>query len=107
MNAYLQRVVDWLRAGYPNGVPDTDYQPMLALLRRRLTDEEVAELGDELVRNGLVPADRIDVGVGITKVTDELPTDGELQRVGSRLREEGFPVDVSPLQPDDDPRSTD
>lgn len=67
MNAYLQRVVDWLRAGYPNGVPDTDYQPMLALLRRRLTDEEVAELGDELVRNGLVPADRIDVGVGITR----------------------------------------
>lgn len=40
-------------------------------------------------------------------MTDELPTDGELQRVGSRLREEGFPVDVSPLQPDDDPRSTD
>ncbi|AKT50381.1 DUF3349 domain-containing protein [Arsenicicoccus sp. oral taxon 190] len=94
MNPYLERVVNWLRAGYPNGVPDNDYQPLLALLRRRLTDTEVEELGDELVRNGMVPADKIDVGVGIIKVTDDLPTEDEIQRVGSRLRESGFPVDV-------------
>lgn len=94
MNSFIERALNWLRAGYPNGVPDTDYQPLLALLRRRLTDEEVDELGQELVRSGLVPADKIDVGVGIIKVTDDLPTDEEMTRVGERLREGGWPVDL-------------
>ncbi|WP_162562002.1 DUF3349 domain-containing protein, partial [Mycolicibacterium brumae] len=31
-------VLDWLRAGYPNGVPPKDYFPLLALLTRTLTE---------------------------------------------------------------------
>ncbi|WP_409484656.1 DUF3349 domain-containing protein [Arsenicicoccus dermatophilus] len=94
MNHYLERVISWLRAGYPDGVPATDYQPMLALLRRRLSDSEVEELGQELVRRGLVPADHVDVGVGMTRVTAELPSHEEMIRVSERLLAEGFPVAV-------------
>lgn len=50
----LQRIVGWLRAGHPQGIPDNDYLPLFALLRRRLSEEEIRELGDELVR-GVVP----------------------------------------------------
>lgn len=98
MTPFLERVVSWLRTGYPNGVPDNDYQPLLALLRRRLTDDEVTELGTELVHHGMVPADKIDVGVGITKVTDDLPTEGEMRRVSERLSSAGFPVDMEGLR---------
>ena len=28
------KVLDWLRAGYPDGVPPRDYFPLIALLRR-------------------------------------------------------------------------
>ena len=41
MNRFLSAIVSWLRAGYPNGVPPPDYLPVLALLSRRLTPDEV------------------------------------------------------------------
>lgn len=93
MTPFIQRAVAWLRAGYPNGVPEQDYIPLMALLRRRLGDEEIDELGAELVRSGMVPADKIDVGVGITKVINELPSESEIRRVAGRLTEGGWPVD--------------
>lgn len=88
----LDRFINWVRAGYPNGVPDQDYIPLMALLRRRLSDEEVEDLGQELVRKGIIPADRIDVGAGILKRTKELPSPEEMRRVSDRLRGGGWPV---------------
>ena len=35
LNTRLLGVLDWLREGYPAGVPPKDYIPLLALLRRR------------------------------------------------------------------------
>ena len=32
----LSAIVDFLRVGYPEGVPQQDYIPLLALLRRQL-----------------------------------------------------------------------
>lgn len=94
MVTWLERAVSWLRSGYPNGVPDQDYIPLVALLRRRLTDEEIADLGNELVRRGIVPADKIDVAVGMLKRTNELPSETEMQRVRARLYEGGWPVEL-------------
>jgi hypothetical protein len=51
----LMRVVGFLRAGYPEGVPAHDYVPLLALLRRRLSDDEMPSPEDtERVRQRLV-----------------------------------------------------
>lgn len=92
MNPSLERIVNWLRVSYPTGVPERDYQPLLALMRRRLSPEEMHELGNHLVADGLVPADRVDVGVGITKVTQVLPSPQEMDRVLDHLHECGFPL---------------
>ena len=35
---YLQLVLNWLHKGYPDGVPATDYYPLLALLSRTLSE---------------------------------------------------------------------
>ena len=35
----LAKVVSWLRAGYPDGVPEHDYVPLIALLGSQLTDD--------------------------------------------------------------------
>ena len=93
MNPALERIVGWLRSSYPAGVPERDFQPLLALMRRRLSEEEVHELGDRLVADGLVPADRVDVGVGILKRTDEVPTPDEMHRVGEHLRASGWDIE--------------
>ena len=45
---FLTKIVDWLRAGYPEGVPDVDYIPLFALLGSQLTNEEVTAIADEL-----------------------------------------------------------
>ncbi|MET0931236.1 MAG: DUF3349 domain-containing protein [Aeromicrobium sp.] len=83
--SFLDSVLGWLREGYPQGVPPQDYVPLLALLRRRLTDDEVATIVGELVDDGQMPIDAIDIGSTITKVTDALPSEDDINRVRDHL----------------------
>ena len=45
---FLEKIVDWLRAGYPEGVPPTDYIPLIALLGSQLTGDELILIAHEL-----------------------------------------------------------
>ena len=87
------RVVTFLRAGYPHGVPATDYVPLIALLRRRLSDDEVVGVVSELVAGGVLPIDATDIRVAISKITDEMASPDEVERVQQRLRDGGWPID--------------
>ncbi|WP_232069423.1 DUF3349 domain-containing protein [Mycobacterium saskatchewanense] len=88
----VARIVRFLRVGYPQGVPATDTFPLLALLRRRLTDEEVMQIGEELVRHGDLPADATTIQVMVTKITDQLPSHDEVERVRRHLENRGWPA---------------
>lgn len=85
-------IVAFVRSGYPQGVPQTDYIPMLALLRRRLSDDEVAAVVNQLVTSGELSIDVPDIGAAITRITDELPSAADLDRVRRRLDAIGWPV---------------
>jgi hypothetical protein len=87
----LSSVIDWLRAGYPQGVPEHDYLPLLALLARRLTPEEVTEVAQLLRDDGKLPADA-DIGTLIMKITNELPRQEDVARVRSQLALGGWPL---------------
>ncbi len=87
----VTRVVDWLRAGYPTGVPDRDFIALLALLRRRLTDDEVQLVASRLAETGAVPSGSVDIGTAIAKVTTELPSEQDVERVRAALSEHGWP----------------
>jgi Protein of unknown function (DUF3349) len=91
VNRFLSAIVSWLRAGYPEGVPPIDYMPVLALLSRRLTTDEVKTVASELVQRG--DLDDIDIGVAITQITDELPSQDDIERVRQRLAAKGWPLD--------------
>lgn len=91
MNRFLTSIVNWLRAGYPEGIPPTDYFPVLALLSRRLSNDEIKAVAHELSqRDGF---DDVDIGVLITQITDELPSPQDVERVRSRLAAKGWPLD--------------
>jgi len=92
----VARMVAFIRAGYPQGVPETDYVPLLALLRRRSSDDEVAAVATQLAARGEMNIDAADIGVAITRITDELPSQADLDRVQRRLETIGWPGSTSP-----------
>ncbi|BBZ35372.1 DUF3349 domain-containing protein [Mycolicibacterium confluentis] len=91
MNRFLSAIVSWLRAGYPEGVPQNDYLPLLALLSRRLTTDEVKIVARELTSRP--EFDDIDIGTAIMRITDELPSAIDVERVRERLAAKGWPLD--------------
>jgi hypothetical protein len=91
VNGFLSSVVSWLRAGYPEGVPSTDTFALLALLTRRLSNDEVKIVAQELMQRD--EFDKVDIGVLISKLTDELPSEEDIERVRARLAAKGWPLD--------------
>ena len=91
MNRFLNSVVAWLRAGYPDGIPPTDYFPVLALLSRRLSNDEVKLVARDLMQRG--DFDHVDIGVLITQLTDDLPSPTDVERVRERLAAKCWPLD--------------
>jgi Protein of unknown function (DUF3349) len=47
----LRKIVEWLRAGFPEGVPNVDYIPLFALLGSQLTNDQVEAIAGELERD--------------------------------------------------------
>jgi len=84
-------IVAFLRAGYPKGMPVRGYAPLLALLPRRVSDDEITTITSALRlprRRPIAPADlNADVGVAITRITDEMPSTDDIERVKARLTE--------------------
>lgn len=91
MNAFLAKIVAWINAGYPEGVPGPDRVPLMALLNRRLSDDEVKAVARGLIERG--EFDHVDIGVLITQTTDELPRPEDVDRVRERLAAKGWPLD--------------
>jgi Protein of unknown function (DUF3349) len=91
VNGFLNSIVSWLRAGYPEGVPPTDTFAVLALLTRRLSNDEAKAVACDLMERG--EFDNIDIGVAITQITDELPSPEDVERVRERLAAKGWPFD--------------
>ena len=93
-STFVSRALDWLRAGYPDGVPKQDYVVLLGLLRRKLTDPEVHRIADQLA--GLAEAGQeistVDVQRMINETTLDKATDEDVTRVSSRLAAGGWPL---------------
>lgn len=83
--AIVARVVGFLRAGYPEGIPSTDYIPLLALLQRQLSDDEVRQVAAQLIATGQWPVAVTDIEVAITQAIDTMPSPRDVQRVADRL----------------------
>jgi Protein of unknown function (DUF3349) len=83
--ARVSSIVAFLRAGYPAGLPGTGHVPLLALLPRRVTDDEITAIISKLAIHRRRPIDDADVGVEITHITDEMPAPDDIERVQHRL----------------------
>jgi hypothetical protein len=87
----LNDIIQWLRAGYPEGVPDVDYIPLFALLGSQLSDSEVHAIADELA-NESDPESAESIRHAIKAVTSQKPSDADVARVRARLAAGGWPL---------------
>lgn len=91
-NAF-DNVLSWLHEGYPQGVPQKDYFPLLALLRRTLTEDEVVKVAQVVLKGNnsdSVTAEEIHAAIHL--VTDKEPNPEEMNQVAARLASVGWPL---------------
>ena len=94
----FQRILHWLRAGYPEGVPGPDRVPLLALLRATpLTEDQVKEVVRNLtsadgsaLADGKITEDEI--AEFIKGVTNHDAGPENVQRVSAKLAAAGWPL---------------
>ncbi|MGE2719372.1 DUF3349 domain-containing protein [Mycolicibacterium celeriflavum] len=89
----LDSVLNWLRRGYPEGVPPKDYFPLLALLKRSLAEDEVVRAAQTVLKGAT--ADTVtedDIRAAIHRVTAQEPNPEEMHQVASRLASVGWPL---------------
>jgi hypothetical protein len=89
----LDNVLGWLHEGYPEGVPQKDYFPLLALLKRSLTEEEVVKAAQSILKasdSDSVTEDEIRDAVHA--VIEKEPNPEEIHQVAARLASVGWPL---------------
>jgi hypothetical protein len=92
----LDNVLGWLHEGYPEGVPQKDYFPLLALLKRSLTEEEVVKAAQSVLKasdSDSVTEDEIRDAVHA--VIEKEPNPEEIHQVAARLASVGWPLAAS------------
>jgi Protein of unknown function (DUF3349) len=93
----FQSILQWLRAGYPEGVPGPDRVPLLALLRATpLTEEQVDEVVGHLTdgQHGLPEGEisRDNIKEFIQEFANHSAGPENIQRVAAKLAAAGWPL---------------
>ena len=98
MTSLVHSILDWLRAGYPEGVPGPDRVPLLALLRNTpLTEDQVKEVVREISdEEAKSPAghkiDHDEIEKFIEGVAHHDGGPENIQRVAAKLAAAGWPL---------------
>ncbi len=85
LRTWVSSIVAFVRAGYPNSAPATGYLPLFALLPRKLSDDEAVAVTCKLIEGKRRPLGSADIGVEIIRVTGEMPSLDDIERVKRRL----------------------
>ena len=92
---FVTKIVDWLRAGYPEGVPQQDYQPLFALLGSQLTNDEVTLIAADLETSADSQSAEA-IKQAIANITHTPVHDADIARVRSHLAAGGWPLAIPP-----------
>lgn len=93
----ISRVVTWLRAGYPEGIPTGDYVALLGVLRRRLHEEEIQEIVERLAEQRSLGLTSERIRELIREYSLQDPYEADVERVTALLTATGYPVDADEL----------
>ncbi len=90
------KVLGWLKAGYPEGIPQHDIPSVLMVLRRNLSDDDIESIADNLalesVSNGSEPVTAEQVRHMIHDHALQTATPDDVLRVSAVLARGGWPL---------------
>ena len=89
---FVTRAVEWLRAGYPDGVPRQDYVALLGLLRRKLDEDEIRKIAADLAAQAGDPITSADIEEMIGSTVLQQATPEDVVRVSAHLAAGGWPL---------------
>jgi hypothetical protein len=96
MASPVSKILEWLKAGYPEGIPPNDYPPVLGVLRRNLTEDDIETIADELayqsVSNGVEPVTAEQIRAMIKEQVFQSCTPDDITRVSAKLAAGGWPL---------------
>ena len=92
----FENILDWLHKGYPEGVPRKDYYPLLALLKRSLSEDEVVQAARSILRetDSDTPVTEDQIRDAVREVIEKDPNPDELNQVAARLASVGWPLET-------------
>lgn len=92
----IGRVLNWLRAGYPDGIPQQDFPTVLLVLRRNLSDADIESIADDLALQSIsndsepVTAEHVHQMIREHALQSAAPED--VRRVSAALARGGWPL---------------
>jgi hypothetical protein len=92
----IARMLTWLRAGYPEGIPQRDFPSVLLVLQQNLSEADIEAIADDLalqsVSNGSSPVSAEQIRAMVRDRTFQAATDEDLRRVSAVLAQGGWPL---------------
>lgn len=95
---WLLRFIEWLRVGYPAGVPDGDAGAIMYVLKQDLREEDIDRIAATIVakqdahRDQGKPITEQEIHRYIETTMSQTPTEDDLARVRAKLHDGGFDV---------------
>jgi len=90
------RILNWLKAGYPEGIPQNDFPSVLLVLHQNLSDDDIDAIADELaiqsVSNGVAPVTADHIRDIVREKAFQTASDDDIRRVSARLAAGGWPL---------------
>jgi Protein of unknown function (DUF3349) len=92
----ISKMLTWLRAGYPEGIPQRDFPSVLLVLQQNLSEVDIEAIADDLalqsVSNGSSPVSAEQIRAMVRDRTFQAATDDDLRRVSAVLAQGGWPL---------------
>jgi hypothetical protein len=90
----LSNVLAWLHQGYPEGVPQKDYFALLALLKRSLTEDEVVQAAQAVLKKSAATdsVSEVEIRTAVHNLIAKEPNPEEIHQVAARLASVGWPL---------------
>ena len=92
----IAKILNWLKAGYPEGIPQHDFPSVLLVLQHNLTEAEIESIADDLaiqsISNGAQPVTAEHIRDMVREHAFQSASPEDVRRVSAALAHGGWPL---------------